>query len=172
MSTDKEQDLVVEEEVREDETGPEDNAEILARELESRDTMISSLEQSIAVKDNEIADLKQSLNEVKGESSRLDNALAQAVKAYKGLILQANPGVLAEMISGDTIDEVDDSLKNARALLDRVRQEIEAVTAKSRIPAGAPQRTPPDTTMLSPREKIQYAIGSASSQGSFNKVSG
>jgi hypothetical protein len=89
--------------------------------------------------------------------------LPQAVAAYKELVVQANPGVLAELITGDTIDEVNESLENARILMDRVRQEIEAEAAKTRVPAGAPQRAPLDLSALSPREKIKYAIGGSSS---------
>ena len=75
------------------------------------------------------------------------------------LVVQANPGVPAELITGDTIEEVNVSLKNAQAIVDRVRQEMEAEASKTKIPAGAPQRTPPDLSALSPREKIKYAIG-------------
>jgi len=78
-------------------------------------------------------------------------------------VVQANPGVLAELITGDTVEEVNESLKNAQVLVDRVRQEMEAEASKTRIPAGAPQRAPLDLSALSPREKIQYAIGGSSS---------
>jgi len=40
---------------------------------------------------------------------------------------------------------------------------MEEEVSKARIPAGAPQRVPPDLSALSPREKIQYAIGGSSS---------
>jgi ABC-type iron transport system FetAB permease component len=71
----------------------------------------------------------------------------------------ANPGVLAEMITGESIEAINKSLENAKALIERVRQEIEAEASRTRIPSGAPQRTPLDLSVLSPREKIQYAIG-------------
>jgi hypothetical protein len=54
-----------------------------------------------------------------------------------------------------TVDALEDSDK-AR---DNARREIEAEAARSRIPAGAPQRTPPDMSGLSAREKIQYGLG-------------
>lgn len=71
--------------------------------------------------------------------------------------------MLAELITGETVDEINESLKKARALIERVKQEMEAETAKTMVPAGAPQRMPMDLSALSPREKIQYAIGSFSS---------
>jgi predicted RNase H-like nuclease (RuvC/YqgF family) len=135
----------------------------LTRELESRDAAIIRLEQVLAGKDSEIAALKQALDEVERKLTELGEALAQAVASYKALVVQANPGVLAELITGDTVEAVNESLKNARALVDRVRQEMEAEVLNARIPAGAPQRTPLDLSVLSPREKIQYAIGGHSS---------
>jgi predicted RNase H-like nuclease (RuvC/YqgF family) len=137
--------------------------ESLKREVESRDATIMKLEQALAGKDGETADLKQSLDEAKQALEELGKALPQAVAAYKELVVEANPGVLAELITGETIEEVNESLKNARALMERVRQEIEAEAARTRVPAGAPQRTPLDLSALSAREKIQYAIGGSSS---------
>lgn len=136
--------------------------EALTRELKSRDAAIARLEQALAGKDGEIAALKQSLDEAERKLSELGRALSQAVAAYKEMVVQANPGVLAELITGDTVEEVNESLKNAQALVDRVRQEMEAEASKTRIPAGAPQRVPLDLSSLSPREKIKYAIGGSS----------
>jgi uncharacterized protein (DUF3084 family) len=137
--------------------------EDLTREVKSRDAAIIRLEQTLAAKDSEIAALKQALGEAERKLAELGQALAQAVASYKALVIQANPGVLAELITGDTVEEVNESLKNAQTLIERVRQEMETEASKTRIPAGAPQRAPLDLSALSPREKIQYAIGGHSS---------
>ncbi len=137
--------------------------EALTRELKTRDAAIIRFEQTLAGKDSEIVALKQALDEAERKLVDLGKALAQAVASYKALVVQDNPGVLAELITGDTVEEVNESLKNAQALVDRVRQEMEAEASKTRIPAGAPQRVPLDLSALSPREKIQYAIGGSSS---------
>ena len=137
--------------------------EALTQGLKSRDAAIIRVEQALAGKDSEIDTLKQALAEAERKLSELGKALPQAVAAYKELVVQANPGVLAELITGDTVEEVNESLKNAQALVDRVRQEMEAEASKTRVPAGAPQRVPLDLSALSPREKIQYAIGGSSS---------
>ncbi len=136
--------------------------EALTRELKTRDAAIIRFEQTLAGKDSEIVALKQASDEAERKLADLDKALAQAVASYKALVVQANSGVLAELITGDTVEEVNESLKNAQALVDRVRQEMEAEASKTRIPAGAPQRAPLDLSALSPREKIQYAIGGSS----------
>ena len=137
--------------------------EALTRELKSREAAITRLEQTLAGKDSEIAALKQALEEAERKVADLSSALAQAVASYKALVVQSNPGVLAELITGDTVEEVNESLKNAQTLIERVRQEMETEASKTRIPAGAPQRAPLDLSALSPREKIQYAIGRSSS---------
>ena len=133
--------------------------ESLTREIESRGATITGLEQALAARDKEIADLNQALEETKRALEELGKALPQAVAAYKEMVVEANPGVLAELITGGTIEEVNESLKNARALMEKVRQEIESEAAKTRVPAGAPQRTQPDLSGLSAREKIRYAMG-------------
>lgn len=164
MVTQKEQEEANELEATGDETEVlKQENETLARELKSRDATIVSLEQALAGKDAEIAALKQALGEVERKLTGLEEALAQAVASYKVLIVQNNPGVLADLITGNTVEEVNESLKNAQTLVERVRQEMEEEVSRARIPAGAPQRVPPDLSALSPREKIQYAIGGSSS---------
>lgn len=137
--------------------------EYLDHEMKAKDTTIIRLEQELTGKDNEISALKQVVNESRQTLDDLGKALPQAVAAYKEMVVQANPGVLTELITGETIDEVDESLKNAQALMERVRQEMETEASKTRVPAGAPQRSPLDLSGLSPREKIQYAIRGISS---------
>ena len=143
--------------------GLKQEKEALTRELRSRDAAIIRLEQALAGKDSEIVALRKALDEAEQKLVELGQALSQAVASYKALVVQANSGVLAEMITGDTVEEVNESLKNAQALVDRVRQEMEAEVSKTRVPAGAPQRAPLDLSALSPREKIKYAIGGFSS---------
>jgi len=122
------------------------------RELALKDSRISELEQAVASRDNELAALNQSLAE-------LESRLSQAVASYRALVVKANPAVPAELISGNSVEEIDQSLANAQVLVDRVRQELESEIAAAKIPAGAPSRTPLDFSALSPKEKIQYAIG-------------
>ena len=66
---------------------------------------------------------------------------------------------MEELISGDTIESINESLDKAKGLINRVRQGLETEISLGRVPAGAPERRPPDLSALSPREKIQYAIG-------------
>ena len=127
--------------------------------LSQTEARITELEQMIADRDNELVTLKQAIAESDEALADVRSSLAQAVSSYRALVVQANPDIPDELITGDSIEAMDQSLENARALISRVKQGLEAEAAKTRVPAGAPQRTLPDLSALSPREKIQYAIG-------------
>ena len=127
--------------------------------LAAKERRIAELEQALAGKDEEITALTQSAAELEQKLTEREESLAQAIDSYRALAVKYNPAVPEEQISGDSIEEIDASLASAQALINRVRQELEAEMAAARIPAGAPQRTPADLSSLSPRDKIQYAIG-------------
>lgn len=128
-------------------------------ELEAKNQQILKLEKALTEKDGEIASLEQSIAQYSEDLNRLGEQLNQAVSSYKSLVVETNPEVPPELITGDTIESIDDSLTRARDLVSQVRQGLEAESIRIRIPAGAPVRTPPDFSSLSAREKIQYAIG-------------
>ncbi len=127
--------------------------------LAAKEQRLAELEQALAEKDEQVAALTQSAAELEQKLAGLEESLAQAISSYRALTVKYNPSVSEEQIVGDSIEEIDASLASAQALINRVRQELEAEMAAARIPAGAPQRTPADLSALSPRDKIQYAIG-------------
>jgi len=133
--------------------------ETLISELATKNTCVTELEMAVSEKDNEITTLKQTVVDDNGKFEALNESLSQAVAAYKTLVVKANPGVIEELITGNTITEINQSMENAKALISKVKGGIEQEIASGRVPAGAPQRTSPDLSALSPREKIQYAIG-------------
>jgi chromosome segregation ATPase len=130
----------------------------LKLELKAGEEKIAGLERTLAEKDYELAALRQSEDQAKQSSDRISAKLTKAVAAYKELVGQANPGPVAEMLKGDTIAGINESLKSARALVAKVRQDIGSETARVRVPAGAPMRTVPDLSALTAREKIKYGI--------------
>jgi len=157
---DEEKELTDEQEAAEGELeGLRQEKEEFIHTLESKNAAIGELEQAVNSKDSEIAILKQSIADSEQRLAEINATLAQAIASYKGLVMQTNPEIPVELLAGDTIEVINESLQNARALVDKVRQGIEAEISKTRVPAGAPQRAPLDLSVLSPREKIQYAIG-------------
>ena len=120
---------------------------------------VAEFERIVADKASEIAALKKSEGELKEKLSAVSKSLTEAVVSYKDRVVQMNPEITEELISGDTIEAVDKSLEKAISLIGRVKKSVEKEISNIRVPAGAPGRRIPDLSTLSPREKIQYAIG-------------
>ena len=104
----------------------------------------------------------EGMGEIEKEMASLRQQLSSATQKYRALILSAAPEVPEELVKGETPDEVDASFAAAREMVDRVRRQLEAKAAAERVPAGAPARTPPDLSGLSPVEKIAYALSRTS----------
>ena len=119
----------------------------------------AELEKVIADKGSEIAALKKSESELREKLSAVSKSLTEAVVSYKARVIQMNPGITEELISGETIEAVETSLEKAIGLISRVKKSVEKEISQTRVPAGAPGRRTADLSALSPREKIQYAIG-------------
>ena len=133
---------------------------------QATEARVTELESLLAEKGGElgkaetqIAELEQTVAETEERFAKVNNSLAEAVASYKALVIKSNPEMLTHLITGDTIDDINSSMETARTLITKVREGLEAEVAMARVPAGAPLRTPPDLGVLSPREKIQYAIG-------------
>jgi chromosome segregation ATPase len=128
-------------------------------ELERANARVAELEEAVSDRDSNIAMLEQSNTELEGKLTVASDSLTEAVTSYRNMIVRANPDIVEELISGDTIESLNESLEKARSLIGRVKQGLESEIAMSRVPPGAAERRPPDLSALSPREKIQYAIG-------------
>jgi chromosome segregation ATPase len=128
-------------------------------ELARANARVTELEEVVSGRDSDIAVLEQSINELEEKLTTANDSLTEAVSSYRNMIVQTNPDILEELIIGDTIESLNGSLEKARSLIGRVKQGLESEIAMSRVPPGAADRRPPDLSALSPREKIQYAIG-------------
>lgn len=127
-------------------------------ELTRANARLIELEQVVASQNGEMATLNQSKTALEERLTTISNSLTTAVANYKAMVVQANPEVLEELISGESIESINESLTQAKTLVSKVRQGVEAEILLAKVPAGAPVRTSPDLSTLSPREKIQYAI--------------
>lgn len=124
-------------------------------ELKAR---IRSLEEEILLKNEDIEALKKSLELTQQELEGAKAAYAYAVEDYKRLATEHNPLIPAEIIIGNTIDEVKASIQRASEFVAKVKQAIQEQAQEVTVPAGAPTRTEPDLSALSPKEKIAYAV--------------
>ncbi|MFC1946767.1 hypothetical protein ACFLXY_02470 [Chloroflexota bacterium] len=120
---------------------------------------VAELEQAVSERDGEIDKLKRTSEELEERCRTLDESLTEAVTGYKTLVIKSNPEIIEDLINGNTIESINESLEKAKVLVSRVRQGVEAEISKVKVPAGAPERSSPDLSALSPAEKIRYAIG-------------
>ena len=136
-----------------------DDGEALQANIVEMKSLLAQKDEELGLAGTRIIELEQALDESDKKLNDTNNTLSQAMASYKTLAIKSNPDVIEELISGDNIEEIDASLEKAKTLIVRVKKGLEEEAAAARIPAGSPQRTPPDLSVLSPREKIQYAIG-------------
>jgi hypothetical protein len=107
----------------------------------------------------EMAVLKKNGDTVNRDLEMVKGALAEAVKCYRELVIAANRELPAELIGGETVASLNESLTKARGLVGKVRLAIEAESARTRIPVGAPGRQSENTSTLTSREKIARGMG-------------
>ncbi len=150
----------------------------LKEEKESGDRGLEETKAKIAERDaafgpvkDEMERARVELTERNAEVERLNEStatlnenLARAVNAYREEVVRANPGLTLELVGGETVDEVNASLEKAKGVVELVRKSLESGMAEDRVPAGAPPRTAPDLSSLTPVEKIKYAIGGNSNR--------
>jgi len=120
---------------------------------------IVELEQTLADRNTELTAVKKSEGELQEELSVKGAELIKAVANYRTLVLQTNPGIAEELITGESISAINESLVKAKSLIGKVRQTVEKDIARTRVPFGSPGRQTQDLSALSPREKINFAIG-------------
>ena len=83
-----------------------------------------------------------------------------AAHRYRELVLRTEPSLPADLIAGDDVDAIDLAVTAAREIVGRVRSHIESQAQASRVPAGAPPRTAPDLSALTPEQKIRHGLAS------------
>ncbi len=81
-----------------------------------------------------------------------------AAERYRDLVVRTEPALPAELIAGDSVDAVDASVEAARSVVGRVRSHIESQAQAGRVPAGAPARSGPDFSSMTPEQKIRYGL--------------
>ena len=122
----------------------EETKDTETQEKDSLQVRLAELEQGISSRDSELAAIKESLS--------------GAVAKYRAAVLASAPEIPGELVKGESIAEIDASLEQARGIVSKVRQQLEAEVEANKVPTGAPERTQQDLSALSPAEKIAYAL--------------
>ena len=119
---------------------------------------IDTLEASLAERDTSLATAVAENETLKKSIADLTTAHNAAVTEYRKLAVSSNPIFTADMLVGDTIPAINAAMTRITELAATVRSKIEADIKAISVPAGAPERDGPDTSGLSPRDKIKYAV--------------
>jgi chromosome segregation ATPase len=112
---------------------------------------LSASQEAIAATSADAATLREQIEEAAQRAQ-------SAAERYRDLVVRTEPALPAELIAGDSIDAVDASVDAARAVVGRVRSHIESQAQAGRVPAGAPPRSGPDLSSMTPEQKIRYGL--------------
>ena len=83
---------------------------------------------------------------------------AAAARRYREAVLAHEPQLPADLVGGETVDAIDESVLRARQTVEQVRQHMEQQAQAQRVPTGAPVRTGVDVSGLSSAEKIRLGL--------------
>jgi len=132
---------------------------------EIADEELSALRDQAAKVDAMAAQI-EALNAGAAEAETAKNALAaaqtnerEATEAARSAIIAANPLIPADLITGDSIGQINQSLAAAQAIVNRLTEAAKAAPRQPfGFPMGGAQRQPPDTASMSPHQKIAWGI--------------
>ena len=106
----------------------------------------------------ELAEARGALEREQATRQRLEADLAVAVESCRAALLASAPELPAELVQGGTVAELEASFAQAKAMAERVRQQVESEAAQERVPAGAPPRRGVDASALSSQQKILLGL--------------
>jgi len=128
--------------------------ETLAQLREEQNQLSASLGEAqaqVAARDEELAGLRP-------EAEALQVSLKAAASKYRDVLLAGRPDVPPDLVSGETVEEVDQQLEAALRMVAQLRSHLESQAQALRVPTGAPARRAADLSALSPSEKIAYGL--------------
>ena len=140
-------------------------SEAIAEAAKPLQEKVASLEAEVATKTQDIETLKAQTEEQSKSFASLQASFDATVGEYRTLVVSSNPLLSQDLVQGKTIEEVKASVEKANALVGKIKTELENQAKATMIPAGAPPRTEPDTSGLSPRDKIKEGIEKARKGG-------
>lgn len=141
-------------------------------ELEQLQAAVADREARAAHLESQRAELKEQLEQARREIEArereqaeqreriegLEAAIRRSARRYRELALEQAPELPAELVAGDTVEEVDAAIQRARETVSKVRGHLEAQAQAGRVPMGAPARSEPDLSALSAEEKIKLGL--------------
>jgi chromosome segregation ATPase len=113
----------------------------------------------LASRDAELTAVCDELAAARSEAEELRAGLRSAAEKYRQAVLASRAEVPPDLVSGETVEEVDRQLEAALLMVAQLKSHLESQAQAQRVPTGAPARRAPDTAALTPTEKISYGLG-------------
>lgn len=130
----------------------------LQHEAANASAKAAALRDELAASQSAREQAEADASSLRAELEAAAERVQRAAQRYRELVVASEPALPADLIAGDDVDAVDASVEAARALVGRVRTHIEQQAQAGRVPAGAPARTGPDLSALTPEQKIRYGL--------------
>lgn len=89
----------------------------------------------------------------------LDAQVRSSAERYRELLLQHAPELPEELVTGESVEAIEESLSRARETVAKVRGHLESQALAARVPVGAPPRSAPGHAALSTEDKIGLGLG-------------
>jgi len=130
------------------------------------DDALAQAKAELASRDEELAALRDGLSAAQAETAaarsegeELRVSLRSAAQKYRQAVLASRAEVPPDLVSGETVEEVDHQLEAAMRMVAQLKSHLESQAQAQRVPTGAPARRAADLGALSPTEKISYGLG-------------
>lgn len=130
-----------------------------------REARAARLESELTELREELAGAREQASALGGQAEELrtqNESLAEQVRGsalrYRELLLQQSPELPEELVTGESVAEIDAALERARETVSKVRGHLESQALATRVPVGAPVRSAPDHSGLSAEEKIKLGL--------------
>lgn len=139
--------------------------EALRDRLADREARASHLEAQLATTREELAraveesrSRDEALTQANERAETLDGRVRAAAERYRALALERSPELPGELVAGESVEEIEVALAQARETVAKVRGHLESEAQAGRVPVGAPARSAPDLSGLSAEEKIRRGL--------------
>ena len=127
-----------------------------------REARAAHLESELTALRGELAGAREQAQsqaeELRTQNESLSAQVQSSALRYRELLLQQSPELPEELVTGESVAEIDAALERARETVSKVRGHLESHAQATRVPIGAPVRSAPDHSGLSAEEKIKLGL--------------
>jgi chromosome segregation ATPase len=142
-----------------------EDVETLEEALEEAKAELETLRDAMADREARAAQLETEAEALREQLARSQEAseakaseAASAAQRYRALVLERSPELPEDLVTGTTVEEIDEAVERARETVSKVVAHLESKAAAGRVPVGAPARSQPDISRMSTEEKIALGL--------------